>query len=120
KLTEYLAGQNALFHREALGNYLALTHAIVHDPAMQRYLNADQNVKGQPNENLARELMELFTMGEGKGYTEQDVKEVARALTGLAPGGRQGPQGGRGYGGPVSMRWYLHDTGEKTIFGKTG
>src|SRR5207302_4084936 len=112
--------QNALFHQHALGNYRKLTHAILHDGAMLRYLNNDQNVKGKPNENLARELMELFTLGEGNGYTETDIKEVARALTGLAPGGRAGPNGGRGYGGPVTMRSFMHDPGEKTIFGKSG
>jgi len=113
--------QNDLFHKQALDNYRKLTHSILHDGAMLRYLNNDQNVKGKPNENLARELMELFTLGEGNGYNEQDIKEVARALTGLAPAGRFGPQGGgRGPGGPVVMRPFMHDDGEKTIFGKTG
>ncbi len=120
KSSKMLVEQNALFHDQALGNYRKLTQSIVHDGAMLRYLNNDQNVKGKPNENLARELMELFTLGEGSGYTEQDIKEVARALTGLAPGGRIGPMGGRGYGGPVAMRPFMHDDGEKTIFGKTG
>jgi uncharacterized protein (DUF1800 family) len=115
-----MADQVALLHAHALGNYRKLTRAVVHDGAMLRYLNNDQNVRGKPNENLARELLELFTLGEGNGYTEQDIKEVARALTGLAPGGRGGPNGGRGYGGPVTMRAFLHDGGPKTIFGKTG
>src|SRR5207253_6614796 len=83
---EYLAEQNMLFHTQALGNYKKLTHAICRDPAMLRYLNADQNVRGKPNENLGRELMELFTMGEGHGYTEKDIAEVARALTGVRVG----------------------------------
>lgn len=115
------ASQISLFHDPATaGNYKRLTHAILHDGAMLRYLNNDQNVKGKPNENLARELMELFTLGEGKGYTEQDIKEVARALTGLAPAGAPGGRGPGGPGGPGVMRPFLHDNGDKTIFGQTG
>src|SRR5665213_3313932 len=83
RVVDWLANQNALFHREAIGNYKRLTHEIIHDPAMLKYLNNDENLKGRPNENLARELMELFTMGEGNGYTEKDIPEVARALTGM-------------------------------------
>jgi uncharacterized protein (DUF1800 family) len=105
-----MSQQNELFRKEALGNYKRLTHAILKDAAMLRYLNADQNIKGKPNENLARELMELFTMGEGNGYSEQDIKEVARALTGLAVNPRQG----------VQFRLSRHDEGEKKIFGKSG
>src|SRR6266850_1921178 len=88
KEPSFMLQQNDLFHREAIGNYKRLAHEIIHDPAMLKYLNADQNIKGKPNENLARELMELFTMGEGNGYTEKDIAEVARALTGLAVGPR--------------------------------
>ena len=110
KVALFMANQNALFHRHALGNYRKLTDAVVHDPAMLRYLDNDKNVAGRPNENLARELMELFTMGEGSGYTEKDIAEVARALTGLAP-----TPAGR-----ALLRPRGHDGGEKTIFGKTG
>jgi uncharacterized protein (DUF1800 family) len=106
---EMLAGQNALFRAEATGNYNRLIREILHDPAMLRYLNAEQNVKGAPNENLARELMELFTLGEGAGYTEKDVAEVARALTGAAI-----------VQGRYFFRPLRHDTGPKTIFGITG
>ncbi|MCC6417097.1 MAG: DUF1800 family protein, partial [Gemmataceae bacterium] len=74
--------QNQLFREHAAGNYAKLLHAILRDPAMLRYLDNNRNVKGKPNENLAREIMELFSMGEGQGYTEQDVREGARALTG--------------------------------------
>jgi uncharacterized protein (DUF1800 family) len=108
---EMIAQQNALFHEHALGNYKALIHAIIRDPAMLRYLNNDRNVKGKPNENLARELLELFTMGEGNGYTEQDIKEIARALTGATVDRRNS-----GY----AYRPFQHDNGQKTIFGKTG
>ena len=55
---EMMTQQNDLFHHHALGNYKELIHAIIRDPAMLRYLNNDQNVKGKPNENLARELLQ--------------------------------------------------------------
>jgi uncharacterized protein (DUF1800 family) len=109
KETDFMFQQNQLFRKEALGNYKRLAHEIVHDPAMLRYLNADQNIRGKPNENLARELMELFTMGEGQGYTENDIKEVARSLTGLAVN----PKGS-------TFRPFRHDSDRKTIFGRTG
>jgi uncharacterized protein (DUF1800 family) len=121
KDAEAMARQNATFHEHALGNYQSLTLAIVHDGAMLKYLNNDQNVKGKPNENLARELMELFTLGEGRGYTEHDIAEVARALTGLAPAGARGGGNGKARaGGAVRLRENLHDNGQKTIFGQTG
>ena len=110
KVPLFMVNQNALLHRHALGNYRKLTHAIVHDPAMLKYLDNDRNVVGKPNENLGRELLELFTMGEGSGYTEKDIAEVARALTGLAPTP----------GGVALVRPKGHDRGEKTIFGKAG
>ncbi|MHC4219372.1 MAG: DUF1800 domain-containing protein [Planctomycetota bacterium] len=74
--------QNQLFRHHAAGDFNALAHGIVRDPAMLRYLNNDQNRKAQPNENLARELLELFTLGEGNEYGEDDIKQGARALTG--------------------------------------
>jgi hypothetical protein len=110
KFGQFLIQQNRLFHKHALGNYKTLVGEIVHDPAMLRYLDADKNVVGKPNENLARELMELFTMGEGSGYTEKDIAEVARALTGMAVNQYQG----------AAFRRNKHDDGQKTIFGKTG
>ena len=102
--------QNELFRKHAAGNFGQLLHGIVHDPAMLRYLDNDKNVKGRPNENLAREIMELFSMGEGN-YTEQDIKEAARALTGYTIEGRTAK---------FVFRDKVHDDGEKTIFGKTG
>jgi uncharacterized protein (DUF1800 family) len=74
--------QNALFRREGGGNFARLLHEILRDPVMLRYLDNSTNRKGRPNENLARELLELFTLGEGN-YTEKDIKEIARALTGM-------------------------------------
>lgn len=73
--------QNRLFRGLAVGNFGDLLRAIIRDPAMLRYLNNNQNRKQSPNENLAREIMELFSLGEGN-YTERDIKEGARALTG--------------------------------------
>src|SRR5687767_8403780 len=73
--------QNALLRRHALGNFGAMLHEVARDPAMVIYLDNASNRKAQPNENFAREVMELFTLGEGH-YTEQDVKEAARAFTG--------------------------------------
>jgi uncharacterized protein (DUF1800 family) len=58
-----------------------LTHAILMDPAMMLYLDTQNSRKGKPNENFAREVMELFTLGEGN-YTEEDIREAARAFTG--------------------------------------
>lgn len=73
--------QNQTFRASALGSFADLLHAIIQDPAMLAYLDNNDSRKGQPNENLARELMELFSLGVGQ-YTEADIKEGARALTG--------------------------------------
>lgn len=73
--------QNATLRGNAVGSFRTLLHEIARDPAMLRYLDGFRNRKGRPNENFAREVMELFTLGEGH-YTEQDVKEAARAFTG--------------------------------------
>ncbi|QDV09579.1 hypothetical protein Poly30_51370 [Planctomycetes bacterium Poly30] len=74
--------QHNVLRRGALGSYEGLLRAMLRDPAMLVYLSNDKNKKGKPNENLAREVMELFSLGEGSGYTELDVQEAARALTG--------------------------------------
>ncbi len=73
--------QNALFRREAFGNLARLLKAVARDPAMLIYLDGAQSVARQPNENFAREMLELFTLGEGH-YSEADVKNAARAFTG--------------------------------------
>src|SRR5262249_51898611 len=70
--------QNQLFRRHALGSFRELLHGIARDPAMLVYLDNASSRKEHPNENFARELMELYTLGEGN-YTEDDVREVARA-----------------------------------------
>ncbi|PCE24259.1 DUF1800 domain-containing protein [Burkholderia ubonensis] len=105
-----MAAQNALLRREALGNFGTLLHAIARDPAMLQYLDGASNRKGRPNENFAREVMELFTLGEGH-YTQRDVTEAARAMTGWTID----PDTLR-----VAVRPEWHDAGDKTILGETG
>jgi uncharacterized protein (DUF1800 family) len=102
--------QNALFRRYAIGNFGALLREISKDPAMLIYLDGAQNRKAMPNENFAREVMELFTLGEGN-YSEQDIKEVARAFTGWSIDQDAGE---------FRFRRPQHDDGEKTIFGQRG
>lgn len=74
--------QNGMLRSNCAGSFADLARGIISDPAMLKYLDNDENRKSSPNENLARELMELFTLGEGNGYAERDIKEGARALTG--------------------------------------
>jgi uncharacterized protein (DUF1800 family) len=102
--------QNALLRQYAVGNFGALLREISKDPAMLIYLDGAQNRKGMPNENFAREVMELFTLGEGN-YSEQDIKEVARAFTGWSMDLDAGE---------FRFRRPQHDEGEKTIFGERG
>ncbi|MDF2658610.1 MAG: hypothetical protein K0Q94_1401 [Paenibacillus sp.] len=79
--TELIRNQNDLFRSLALGNFRKLVLQIGQDPAMMLWLDSNSNKKGTPNENYAREVMELFTLGIGN-YTEEDVREAARAFTG--------------------------------------
>ncbi len=100
--------QNRLFRRHALGNFRTLLHAVAKDPAMLEYLDNNRNRKGRPNENFAREVMELFTLGAGN-YTEKDIKEAARAFTGWTF---------RGDRFVIDRR--RRDHGKKTVLGRTG
>lgn len=102
--------QNQLFRSLGTTNFASLLGAIVRDPAMLIYLDNNRNVARAPNQNLARELMELFTLGVGN-YTEADVAEVARALTGHTVNGAT-----------EAFRFDTanHDAGEKTILGQRG
>ena len=93
----------------ALGKFPDLLLAVSKEPAMLQFLNNQQNRKEHPNENFAREVMELFTLGRGN-YTETDVKEAARAFTGWA----------YDYQGNFRFRERDHDTGPKTFLGRTG
>src|SRR5262249_40577335 len=110
KVAALMRRQNQLFRQLGTGEFTDLTAAVAQDPAMLRWLDGDTNVAAHPNENFARELMELFTLGIGN-YSEQDVKEAARTFTGwtfdratLA----------------FVERPRLHDGGTKALLGQTG
>ncbi len=105
-----MLAQNRLFRCLGAGDFRALLAAVLRDPAMLRYLDNHRNRRGRPNENLARELLELFTLGEGR-YTERDIKELARALTGA------GIDRDTAH---YTFRPRAHDFGTKTILGFTG
>lgn len=98
-----------IIRENALGNFGDLLRAVSKSPSMLSFLNNQQNRKQKPNENFAREVMELFTMGRGN-YTEKDIKEAARAFTGW----------GFNIQGEFEFRKFQHDTGDKTVLGKTG
>jgi uncharacterized protein (DUF1800 family) len=104
----YMVRQNQFFRDHALGNYRDILRGISRDPAMLRWLDSNTNRKRSPNENYARELMELFTIGIGN-YSEQDVKEAARAFTGWFVKDDQ-----------FFFDAAQHDTGQKTVLGQTG
>ena len=106
----YMWRQNDIFRRQATGNWMLLLLEAGKDPAMLVWLDQAQSRKEHPNENFAREVMELFTLGEGH-YTEHDITEAARALTGWSLDRQQ-----QSY----IYRPFIHDNGEKTIFGQTG
>ena len=90
RVAAHMAAQNQKLRSLSLGDFRALAYAMLTDAAMLRWLDAQTNTAKAPNENLAREFMELFTLGHGDGYTEDDVREGARALTGwvIRPGGQ--------------------------------
>lgn len=98
-----------IIRRNALGNFGDLLTEVSKSAAMINFLNNNQNRKGHPNENFAREVMELFTLGRGN-YSENDIKEAARAFTGW----------GATLGGEYVFRKFQHDSGNKTVLGKTG
>jgi len=100
--------QNQLFRTRALGSFADLLSQIIRDPAMLAYLDNNDSNKGKPNENLARELMELFSLGEGN-YSERDIKEGARALTGYSFNDDA-----------FIFNSGNHDTGRKSILGYSG
>jgi uncharacterized protein (DUF1800 family) len=108
KVSYALYQQNELFRLNAFGNFKTLTQLVLHDNAMLAYLDNTQNKVGALNENLSRELLELFTLGAGN-YSETDIKEGARALAGLTIGDN---------GGEYVRR--LEDNGQKTYLGQTG
>ena len=110
KVRDYrkLLKQLTLFHDMGMGSFRNLMVAVAQDPAMLSFLDAGVNVKGAPNENFAREIMELFTMGVGN-YTETDIREGARAFTGW-----------NYLGTDFVINEDLHDDGRKTFLGRDG
>lgn len=102
--------QHNTLRKHALGSFKDMLHDISKDPAMILWLNNQQNKKDAPNENFAREVMELFTLGEGNGYTEDDIKDAAKAFTGWTVNQK----------GEYEFNAKQHDDGYKTVFGKTG
>jgi hypothetical protein len=100
--------QNALFRQHALGQFGPMLQAVGRDVAMLLWLDSNSNVKAKPNENYAREVMELFSLGVGN-YTEKDVREAARAFTGWHTDGSG-----------FQFNAAQHDPGQKTVLGKTG
>jgi uncharacterized protein (DUF1800 family) len=105
----YQQGLLDIIRRNALGNFGELLKEVSRSAAMLYFLNNQQNRKGHPNENFAREVMELFTLGRAH-YTEQDIKEAARAFTGWAANAK----------GDFLFRKGQHDYGDKTVLGQTG
>ncbi|ADB49534.1 DUF1800 domain-containing protein [Conexibacter woesei] len=110
--TPLMLAQNRLFRRHALGAFRPLLREVTRDPAMQLWLSLADSTKDHPNENYARELMELFTLGGG--YSERDVRQAARALTGF-----------RSKWGDRGLEWIRydadeHDRGVKRILGRSG
>ena len=104
----YLWEYYSLLHQHAFGNFRQFTIEVGKSGAMLTYLNGNLNIAGNPNENYARELMELFTMGEGNGYTQQDIVEMSKALTGW--------QARKDVCATPFFDPGLHDDGQKTIF----
>ena len=110
RFTPLMYRQNVTLRRNALGNFGTLLREMGRDPAMLIYLDGANSRKEQPNENFAREVMELFTLGEGN-YTEKDIKEAARAFTGWSIDRDSGE---------FMFRRGIHDYNSKTVLGKTG
>ena len=110
KQPDLMYRQNEIFRAQGAGSFEALALAVAKDPAMLIWLDANENRKGKPNENFARELFELFLLGIGN-YSEADVQEGARAFTGWQY---------RRQTGAFNLAVNQHDAGAKTVFGRTG
>ncbi|MEO8104360.1 MAG: DUF1800 domain-containing protein [Betaproteobacteria bacterium] len=110
RFTPLMYQQHVTLRRHALGNFGTLLREVARDPAMLVYLDGANSRKDAPNENFAREVMELFTLGEGH-YSEHDIKEAARAFTGWSVDRESGH---------FMFRRFIHDYGSKTVLGKTG
>jgi len=109
RVAAHMAAQNQKLRTLSLGDFRTLAYAMLTDAATLRWLDGLSNTAKAPNENLAREFMELFALGHGNGYTENDVRNGARALTGWVIGAD----------GQTSVVPKRHDAGAKTLFGAT-
>jgi uncharacterized protein (DUF1800 family) len=112
---ELMRKQNELLRRNALGSFRTLLTEITRDPAMLLWLSGAENTKWAPNENYAREMMELFTLGVNRGYRERDVREQARALTGFRNDWNE-TAGAHGF----RYDREFHDSGRKRVFARAG
>jgi hypothetical protein len=113
---QQMIDQSNLFRARCFGSFLDLFKAVTVDPAMLQWLNGAENVKSAPNENYAREMMELFSLGADRGaYTEDDIREQARALTGWR-NDWSAEEGAHNFRFDPKR----HDTANKTVFGRTG
>jgi len=103
--------QNAIFRKYAIGDFKKLLLDVSMGPAMMKYLDTSKNKKNKPNENFAREVLELFTLGEGHVYTEEDIRESSRAYTGWQIDYSTAK---------FAWKGWSHDNGVKTFLGKEG
>lgn len=110
--SSYMYQYHKILQQYSLGNFKEFVSEVGKTPAMLLFLNGVQNSNISPNENYARELYELFTLGQDNNYTQMDIEETARALTGFV--------GVFTYCGPIGFLEEYFDAGEKTIFGQTG
>lgn len=108
---QLMLNQNQKLRTLGRGDFRTLAYSMLTDSATIRWLDGEKNSTRGPNENLSREFMEIFTLGHDDGYTEEDVRQGARALTGWRIDVRTGV---------ASLHPRLHDSGTKTLFGKTG
>ena len=115
-----------LLMKNPTGNFMRMLEDVSKDPAMLFWLDNQENVKGKPNENFSREVMELFTMGVDNGYTQHDIEEVARAFTGWTFGVKRGQRviPLRNQLPRQNVSFYFdrvnHDNGSKTVLGNKG
>lgn len=109
RVAAHMAAQNQKLRTLSLGDFRTLAYAMLTDAAMLRWLDGQSSTAKAPNENLAREFMELFALGHGNGYTEDDVRNGARALTGWVIGAD----------GATSLAPKRHDAGVKSLFGRS-
>ncbi|MSQ29944.1 MAG: DUF1800 domain-containing protein [Dehalococcoidia bacterium] len=120
----FMQAQNDMFRTRAFGRFDEMLTAVARDAAMMVFLDNSLNVRTAPNENFARELMELHTLGEGNVYTEKDIKEAARALTGWRITTEELPKKPQGKQFPKPTGAVLvpnrFDSGKKTFLGVTG